>query len=292
MKKVEIAGCCVSRDLFNYDRLRNYEVLKFIQLNPISLQDKVEGGIDFLPDFRNIIWQSSFIKRCAECALGNHLVSSLLESRGGEILVLDLAEERIPKAVIDFHGRHVAITKHTFYKPIFDLIGKGDYEEAHVRYIRFNALPWDNVVENYKNFKDKMLLKYKEENIIIVEMYLSECFIDREYHVVKYSEQNSGFSQKYIEDVNSYLDKCYQLLYTLLPQAKKIKIPKGVLTTYYHRWGLNPLHFTTETYEYLIKCMDLLVGNSYENTCESLYEELKMKNEILVRTFGNKGDLK
>lgn len=286
MKKVVITGCCVSRDLFNYDRMKNYEVQKFIQFNPISLQNAKGAGIDILSDFHKIIWKSNFIKRCAECALENSLIPSVLAPEG-EILVLDLAEERIPKAIIDFQGKQVVVAKHAFYESIFGLMGKGDYRDAHIKDIRFNAMPWDDVVSNYKNFTCKMLSKYKEENIVIIEIFMSGRFIDKDYSIVCYNEKNSGFSQKYIADVNSYLEKCYQLLYTLLPKAKKIRIPKEILTTYYHRWGINPLHFTAETYEYLIKCMDILTGISYEDSCESLYEELKMKNEMYFRVFGN-----
>ena len=287
MKKVVIAGCCVSRDFFNYDRMKNYEVLKFMQLNPISLQNAKEEGIDILPDFHKIIWKSNFIKHCAECALKNCLITSVLAPKG-EILVLDLAEERIPKTIIEFRGKQVVVAKHSFCESMFDLMGKGDYLDAHVKDIRFNAMPWDEVVLNYNNFVDKILSQYKEENIVIIEIFMSERFIDKDYNIVGYDENNSGFSQKYIADVNSYLEKCYQLLYALLPKAKKIRIPKGILTTYYHRWGGTPLHFITKTYEYLIKCMDILTGISYENTCDSLYEELKMKNEMLVRIFGSR----
>ena len=44
--KIAITGCCVSRDTFNYDLLGNYEISKFVQLNPISClkSKKCSGG--------------------------------------------------------------------------------------------------------------------------------------------------------------------------------------------------------------------------------------------------------
>lgn len=278
--KVVISGCCVSRDIFNYDRYKEFEVEKFIQLNPISCTNTRSGGVVIPDNFDTIHFRSNFIKKCALCALSNNMLQTVLDSNA-TFLILDLAEERIPKACINDGDTEVAIAKHAFFDPMTDAINNHILSPLKLHEIRFNGLSWDDVAENYSYFANQINERFGK-NIIIIEVYMGDTFVNSNYELEKFTTLNSGFSQQYISDVNKYLKKLYTLLERLLPESKIIKIPDNIISIYYHRWGLNPLHFTSDVYEYLIRCIGVITGCSNENSLEALYEELKFKNQMII----------
>lgn len=278
--RVAIASSCVCRDIFNFTLPDAYDIKKFIQLNPISLMNEhksFDGEIN--ADFAHLKFQSQFIRNCAEHAIKGDTVESLLKAKA-DILVIDLAEERIPKLLISYKGRELKITKHAFFSPLTDYFKK-DFPH---REIRFNALPWEDVKKSYQYFVQQItnpITGFQQENIIIVEVYMATDYIGKDYSLYQYNVNNSDFSDGYIKDVNVYLKSCYDYLESLLPQSKVIKIPENVLTSYFNRWGLNPLHYTSEVYEYLAHCVNILTGKSNRDSIESLYEELKLKNYLM-----------
>lgn len=246
-------------------------------------------GSNPIPEFNEIIFQSDFIKRCADVALHNDLIKEICEKKS-EFLVLDLAEERIPKAFISGGKNEIAIAKHAFFRPLTDLLEQGKLAGYSLRNIRFNALDWEKVEDAYVNFAGSVKQVYSQQNIIIIEVYMAKRLINKEFYVEEFGTDNSGFSQEYINLANEYIRKCYTLLEKLFPLAKIIRIPDNCLCPYYHRWGLNPLHYTSSVYEYLIESMNVLTGNSNCDTTGALYQELKMKNEILRRGLIRRSD--
>lgn len=279
--RIAITGCCVSRDIFNYDSQGLFDVRKFVQLNPISCLKK--GGIKILRDFEELQFQSDFIRNCAKCALLSDLVNQLIGSKA-EKLIIDLADERIPKAqLIDAKGNITLVANHFFYKPMWEMFGRGGYAEVGVRSIGFDAIPWNDVEKAYKYFVKKIVGGpggFEPKDIVIVEAYMTKEFVNSEYRLVEFNKDNSPFSQEYISVANEYLKRCYDLLRSLLPESTVIKIPDNVYSVYYHRWDNNPLHYVPETYKYLLECVNIAFGKSNSETLDSLYADFKFRNHL------------
>lgn len=278
--RIAITGCCVSRDIFNYDLQGFYENCRFVQLNPISC---IGGSAKIMPDFDKLQFRSNFIKKCAVCAMKNDLLDQLRSSKADK-LIIDLAEERIPKAkLLDSDGNESVYANHMFFKPMRTMFGQGDYANVKMETIGFDSLPWEKVKKSYQEFAEKITSKqggFSQEDIIIVEVYLAKEYVGQDYKLHEYNTDNSDFSKEYIEKANAYLKKCYELLKSLLPNSKVIKMPENVYSVYWHHWGINPLHFNTETYKYLLDSVDVIVGRSKSDSLESLYEEIKFRNYI------------
>lgn len=278
MKDIVITGCCVGRDIFNY--IRDTKVKKFIQLNPVSCQTLGEG---VTADLREVMCTSKFIRMCAETAFANKGTDLLIDNLAAEdFLIIDTAEERIPKAVIKKNDERVTIADHAFFKEFLSAVQKKGFE---VEKLGFSAIPWEVVEENYKHFAEEILKTgIKEENIILLNIHMAAEFINENHRLVEFSETHGGFSQSYIKRANDYIHKCFLLLKTYFPKAKVINLPENTVAAYYARWGLNPLHYMSDTYEYLSACMQIQMG--WQKTApEVLEKEQYLKNELLINSL-------
>lgn len=206
-----------------------------------------------------------------------------LIDKKAEYLIIDLAEERIPKMKIELSSnKRIYIPNHFFYQNlIYNL--KEQYQCSEYRFCNH---PWEELKKNYETFCETINAVYKNK-IIIIEVYMCNDFLDKDYRIVEYSEENSGFSKTYIKAVNDYLKKIYTLLENLLPQAKIVRLPSNNFGTYYHRWGINPLHYTEETYVYLKDCVENYMKEKSIRGNQDKYEQLRLnlfvKREVLQR---------
>ena len=237
-----------------------------------------------LPDFNKVQFRSNFIRNCAMCALNNNLVEQLISAKA-EKLVIDLAEERIPKArITNIQGEETIIANHVFYEPMRSLFGQGDYTGTKMESIRFNELPWAEVKQSYTQFVNEVTSRpggFKQEDIVLIEVYMARDYLNEEYKFCEFNLDNSAFSQEYIKEANDYLKKCYMLLKELLPRSKVIRIPENIFAVYYNRWGNNPLHFNSSVYNYLLECINIVFENSNSNTLESVYADFRFQNHII-----------
>lgn len=159
------------------------------------------------------------------------MTETLLRAKG-DVLILDLAEERIPKLKITFQNQTVIIANHAFFRPIHALLGMEHYKNVSCIEFRFNALPWETVIKNYTDFVAQITdvnRGYSQENIIIIELYMTNQFIGKQYQIEHYNEENSGFSQTYINDVNCYLKNAmiYYINYYLM--QNELSCQKGFI---------------------------------------------------------------
>lgn len=281
MKTVTINGCCVSRDIFNYADEWQYKVNKFVQLNPISCFS-VGAGITCPAGFSELKWHSPFIKSCMKTALQQEL-QDVIAKNVSDLLILDLADERIHKVKVSQPeiSKEVVYANHNFFHNMTDYFEAS--EEYEVKHMRFCEIPWDTVKRRYAQFSEYVLKQYAETEIFIIEVFLAEKYIDADYRIKTFSEKAGGYSQNYIREANAYLHKCYEYLETCLPNAKRVRLPENILGVSWHRWGLNPLHYTSATYQYCLDCIKVLSGDSNQNSVNALLKDCEWNNYMLLK---------
>ena len=111
-------------------------------------------------------------------------------------------------------------------------------------------------------------LGYSQNRIILIKNKMANQYSDGKY-LYNFDEQ------EYINRMNQILDKMYNILETLLPNCYVIDFIQGVYGDYFHKWGLFPLHFCTEYYDYLYECIDKISNKSIENNAaeKELYQK-------------------
>lgn len=281
--EVDVYGSCVCRDIFRYTQPGKYKIKKLAGYIPItSLYEK-----PFEADLKTVLDQSrmsNFEKLMVKVQISRNLPKSLLKNRA-DILVLDLADEFMerweiedmpssPLAVIE--GREAEYEKiltdasckiKRKYSPL-----EMDLAEVEAKIKRFA----EEIVYSEKNPGG-----YKEKNIIVVEsLYANDLLgndaslhqLDPKYQVTK---------------ANEWIRKIYMIFYKYVQECKIIKLPEFLHSSENHIRGKHPLHYTQDTYEYLNKAVDILVGYSHINTVENLYKEKSLNNRIITRVVKN-----
>ena len=123
---------------------------------------------------------------------------------------------------------------------------------------------------------DMLLKKYKQSRIIIVDVRMAHQYLLNNKTLRTYNHDYWN-----IDASNKHLDNVYNILYELLPESPRIKMPEYTLGQENHLWGAAPLHFMDEYYLYLGNALDIITGRSHTHTLDQLWKEQSLRNKIL-----------
>lgn len=277
--KVDIFGSCVSRDVFRFSIPGKYEVCTNIERNSVtSLYEKTL--LEDIHDFKAKI--ASYEQRMFITQLKKNAVEQLKKS-DAEILIMDLAEERLDRYEVKYKGEITTINYWKKADALFkELCRQGGgctlhkvkkAYEINDDFIRekFSKLAKD-IIQTEKNPKG-----YKEENIYVIEAKFAEKIVSKQGSVRKY------YNDYQVEKYNFMLDRMYSILYEYFPKCKKIKMPPYTYATENHKWGRHPLHYEDKTYKYFLDVLEADLGLNQTNTATNIYKNQSLENKLYTR---------
>ena len=83
---------------------------------------------------------------------------------------------------------------------------------------------------------------------------------------------------------NAVIEHVERLFLSRIGKVHIVPFPKNTLADENHHFGLHPLHFTTNYYEYLAECVkEISVQGYYAEKIISLLNKREKENELLLR---------
>lgn len=233
--QVNIFGSCVTRDILEYDK-KNFVVGEYIARESI---------ISFLsnPFFfhaEDIQLSSTFQRKQLLQDLEKSGLKNL-KSNPGDLLVIDFIEERFDIGKVD--GAYITISNEWNQSNLNNLFSVKQYSKKlwHGKvYFRFT-----NLKKFIHAFAKNLLSIYKEEQIVIHEVYFADTYINENGISHNFSKNVIYYNKK----VNQILRYMYVCLKTELPKAYILNISDKYAANENHKWGLAPMHFQEEYYK-------------------------------------------
>ena len=248
---INIFGSCVSRDMLEFDHKKHFNLLQYFARQSIFSSVATPVGIDpqqlqISSNFQNKLVLHDFRKDVFE----------ILGSQPGEVLLLDLIDERYPLAKIGdsvvTYSNELAVSgylkqpllldKRKFYKwelaPPFFLHRVPDWKMGR-----------ESIIRKLQTFCFQLKKVYRADQIILHEVYFSNRYLDENgisrsfpiYHLWNNDRKNEMFS---------YL---YKTIVDTLPGIQRIAISENFQADAGHKWGLAPMHFQKQYYEAVMK---------------------------------------
>ena len=284
---IDIFGSCVSRDIFRFITSNRYKVCTNIQRYSISslYQDPINEEFE-----EKKFKVSKYEQKQFRLQLEQNTIDLLKQSEA-DILIIDLGEERQKRYSVKCGTHNIELSYWNKVKPMYDYLftlKNGFYKLEN----SYSALEISEKIirEKFKRFAEDIVKSqnnprgYLEENIYVIEAKYADKIID---NTGKLRDYKINFN---IKKYNDFWNKLYSILYEYIPNCKKIKLPRFTYASENHMWGINPLHYTSETYYYLADIVDTLMRISRKNTPDNLYKEKSLENRLLTRVLNN-GDL-
>ena len=257
-----ILGICVSRDIVG---AAGFKVNRFVQdVSPISLFYGSVLGNGFRLDEENI-----------KCYLANTKLNHFFIRN----TILDM-NKTVYEYLFEVQSDWLVIDAGCLrHKTLIDRERKTAVTEAHLKRLKYRYD--ENIYQLYETMTleekefdicmgaclARLLREYPEEKIIVVESYLVSHYVDA---------KRSGIHKfkREIKNENAAISMGHDYLKRNLKKSHFIPFPAHILADASHKWGLAPLHYVPEYYEYGSRALKIIMR---ELSCE---EERKVIEEL------------
>lgn len=232
-KTIDIFGSCVSRDLFEFEKIKRFKIGTYVARE--SILSAVSPAIEF--EEGAIQLSSSFQKRMVEYDLKSNGLDCLKKS-ASDYLVVDLIDERFDIAQIG-DAFITLSTEFTLSKVldsnVYSIIKKNDmFFKEHESLI----------YESVDKFCERILEIYDPGHVIIHKAYMVNTYIDKRGKKKKFSLPYLSFNKR----INDILTKMYARMESRMTDAMVVDISSGYYADENHKWGLAPKHYQKEYY--------------------------------------------
>ena len=232
-----ICGICSARDVVT---LLGNQVNRFVQdVNPISLQYR-SPTIKELPFTGESICsylqkeENQFNTRNILLDANKSVYHYLLEVKS-DWLILDSGCLRLNLLVDQEHNS--AVTKFLWNKLNLQL-PRGQYQTVDVNDL--SDLLFEKCMDEYL---DHMLQVYDESQIIVMDFHMADKYVDRQRRRLRIFGHDC-------DKGNRAISRGFWLMQKRLPHAHFIPFLDNAIGDENHKWGMYPLHFVQECYEY------------------------------------------
>ena len=234
MKKIYIAGSCVTRDAFTPDTESDFEVVKYYARYSLArlLHPEVELNIPETSFEKKV--SSPFRRRLLRNDFSNNLITSLIETEF-DYLVIDCVDERF--GLIDYnHSGYVTNSDELRNAQLFN-------HETALK-IPCNSIEFS---ELWRNGLKKIIGTVNPEKIIINNVYWT-------------NKLNNGNNISTVENVK-YHNEMVSNLYRIakeegIPEHNFVNYPPNIFVgDLNHRWGPSSFHYVQDVYDFFINYM-------------------------------------
>ena len=209
--------------------------------------------------FEGISTVSNFVKRCIIYDYNKQ--ASECYTKPADYFITDLVEfvrHGLGKEKISDEQSYYFTCSDAFFKAYMGGLSK--YFDHSIEIVSPFKIWNDEVILQCVQEYTKWLtdrLGYSESQIILIRNKMVNQYSDGRY--LYYFDE-----QEYIWKMNQLLDKLYDTFEHFLPNCHIIDFPDGVYGDFFHKWGVFPLHFSADYYDYLYTCIDEICNRSLE----------------------------
>lgn len=259
MIKINIYGSCVSRDIFEWDKEKQFSIPAYVART--SILSNLNTNIWNI-NSTDIDLDSKFQREAVMTDL-NKTVYDKFKSNMSDYLLIDFIDERFRIAKVDdLYATYSVEMMNSHFLDGKDYILL-DKEPSIVgdTYV-FEDIDLDQYV---KEFAKKISNIYDENRIIIHKAFMRDEYISKDGKLLKFKPHVCLDVKKN----NAMLEFMYKKLNEYLPNAYVIDASGKYYVNEMHRWGLTPMHYEDEYYENLlcqIKDIVLLKKRKNNNT--------------------------
>lgn len=247
-----ILGCCILRDIFRIaDKIQKFKVTKFYQsTGPISFCEVPKNRISQEILGNNFEW-TNFVKKCV-CADINKTVLADIEGTPSDYLLLDLCELRFRNCKINLQkGDSFFVTQTKYINSILE--NKDFCNFLGIQSFETDIELDECEIENYLHVFVRFIKEhYKQQQVILVKNLPVWRHLD---------DEKLCFEEYWIPGITKVrekLEKYYMYIQKLMPEIHIIDMPNPCLGNALHTWGMAPLHFVDEYYQYLYKAIEII----------------------------------
>lgn len=282
MKTVTILGSCVTRESFNVEPLKNAQLELKNYLQKATCFNLFEAPLYINESM--ITAESNYLKRVTSYDFLKKVVT-ILTSEPTDFLVLDFAELRYPLLYVDGENFHTVITQSPYAKSVF-LNDPGSYENYKVSFNNdIYWFPLAKIKQSMHNFAKFIKTIYDPQQIILIKGRNVFKYIGDDGIFYDYDKLDN------IERENALFDTVDNLFIgEFKNEVRCINLPADVTGDPHHKLGSSPLHYEHSCYEYIAKCINMIIFNNIDQMgIDKIYEEyydlLKIeKRKIKIRT--------
>lgn len=278
---IDVFGSRVSRDLFRYVQSGKYQFRRCVTGIPISTL--YEKAFSFQPENLEQLDLDEYGKTILQMQTSK-LLPHLLKKKKSDYLIIDLADERMPRLIMESADGTGQLAYPEEYEEEYKALIAREKAYTLVKVADSMELDLHTIERKYKQFAAEILYSeknpdgYRPEQIIILEALYSKNILTNEAALKLHDKKYR------VKESNEWLRGLYAMLYKYLPDCKMIRIPENNHTTQNHLNGVHPLHYMQDTYLYMERALDVICRYSNVNTLENLWKEQSLKNRIETRS--------
>lgn len=233
LETVDIFGSCVSRDLLEVNKEKNFKLGTYVARE--SIISALSIPVEY--DKNDIKLSSPFQTRMLEMDLKKECLSAL-EMQHSQYLIIDLIDERfdlgkVADSYFTISGEFIESKVLDSVK--YDVIKKTEGFEKYL----------DKSIEAYvEEFCDRILKIYEPQNIILHKAFMVDYYVNSDKKTKKFSFSYLNYNKR----VNKVLTRMYECIEQCIPQAIIIDLCEEYCADEAHKWGLAPKHYQQEYY--------------------------------------------
>lgn len=232
-KCVDIFGSCVSRDLIEVNKSKNFELGTYIARE--SIVSMLSSPIEY--EKESIKLASAFQARMLELDLSKEGLKKLEENHS-QYLIIDLIDERFDLGKV---GDSYFTISNEFLES--DVLDKCQYEVLKKNEGFEKKL--DKTIERYvESFCERLLAIYEPQNIVLHKAFMVDYYKDKEQRIKKFSFSYLNYNKR----INKILGQMYGYIEKYIPEAIVIDVCNEFCADENHKWGLAPKHYQQEYY--------------------------------------------
>lgn len=271
---INIWGCCVSRDSVAF-RQNKYVVPRFVQfISPLTVFDgnKIPLSLENFSDYPEV---TNFCKRCICLDANKNAAEYTLEERA-DWLLFDISEIRLSLYVWEKAG--AILTKGPKLSRMLGVVNEQLDGEIPSE-VNPSAFSEEAVTAAVEKLCDAFLKHFPTERIIFHEFYNVDCYLDEDDVLRDFSESKKAEFKKQ----NDLIKKAAEICKKKFSGCHIIRMPDKTFADARHRFGLDPLHYTSIYHDYAEKCISLILeGKSSEEEKEQLSVLYELYNEKML----------
>lgn len=279
MSTFNISGCCTLRDTFAFRKDNRHDVIHYLQFSsPVTWFEyesvperyfNVEDLDGLNVDFE---WKSNFTKRCVITDYNRSAKEYYKEK--ADFFILDLIEMvkygLIKQTFPDERESHFFTASGSIaYKNKDNQNFLGLLSGTMEKISPFDYLTDEMIEKIVSAFYDWLIFDkgYTEDQIILVKTFNATEYYDHN-QLMQFS------NKKLLENENELVAKTYECFANQFSRSHIINLPGNLYGVVPHKWGIHPLHFCAELYDYLYECFDLISTGNYSHDVATYYLKL------------------
>lgn len=246
---MNIFGSCVSRDVLEVQQERKISLRNYIARE--SIVSAVSRPVLLETDRLNL--DSNFQKNMVMHDFQKDAFE-LFKKERSDVILIDLIEERFPLAKID--DSYVTYSNELMLSAYIDKpkLIRWHKKASPMRWLsKGKDCKWEigkiNADKVIAEFSQRLLGLYHSSQIIMHEVYLSDCYINSEKQVCLFPKNHLKNNKM----VNEQYEYMYHRFEKCIPGVQIINCSKEYMADENHKWGLSPMHFQKEYYEKVLE---------------------------------------